>query len=140
MRKSLLNGASAMLGVPVDSWSSPVKYLFTGERPKEALAEFIQEINKENAEFMSYDKEFNSVDLNPSYEQLPQDRIDDQCNKNIMMLKSFELILDGRLIAFNKFLDYLSKTRTSFDVFQSSEGTLRQALDALFVFVEQVNA
>jgi hypothetical protein len=142
MRKgflSNLSNASAMLGVPVESWASPVKYLFT-DRPKEELARFVEEINVENAEFMSYKKEFQEgVDLQPSYQQLPQDRIDDQCNKNIMMLKSVEHVLEERLFAFNKFLDSLSKTRTSFDAFQSSEGSLRQALDALFVFIEQVS-
>jgi len=126
-----------MLGVPVESWASPVKFLFN-ERPKEELAKFIEEINEENAEFMSYKKEFEGGDLNPTYQQLAQDRIDDQSNKNIMMLKSFEHVLEERLFAFNKFLDSLSKTKTSFDAFQSSEGSLRQALDALFVFIEQV--
>lgn len=138
MRKGFLSNASAMLGVPVESWSSPVKFLFTGERHKEELAKWIEEINEENAEFMSYKKEFEVVDLNPTYQQLSQDRIDDQSAKNILMLKSFEHVLEERLFAFNKFLDSLSKTKTSFDAFQSSEGSLRQALDALFVFIEQV--
>mmetsp|Transcript_3854 Transcript_3854/g.6528 ORF Transcript_3854/g.6528 Transcript_3854/m.6528 type:complete len:371 (-) Transcript_3854:1395-2507(-) len=137
MRKGFLSNASAMLGVPVEAWSSPVKYLFT-ERPKEELARFIEEINEENAERMSYKKEFvEAADLSPTYQQLSQDRIDDQCAKNILMLKSFEHVLEERLFAFNKFLDSLSKTRMSFDAFQSSEGSLRQALDALFVFIEQ---
>lgn len=138
MKKIFMSNASAMLGVPVEAWASPVKFLFP-ERPKEELARFIEDINEQNAEFMSYKKEFEvGVDLSPSYQQLSQDRIDDQCSKNILMLKSFEHVLEERLVAFNKFLDSLSKTRTSFDAFQSSEGSLRQALDALFVFIEQV--
>jgi hypothetical protein len=138
MKKGFLSNASAMLGVPVEAWASPVKYLFT-ERPKEELARFIEEINLENSEKMSYKREFEeAVDLSPSYQQLSQSRIDDQCAKNIMMLKSCEHVLEERLYAFNKFLDSLSKTRMSFDAFQTSEGSLRQALDALFVFIEQV--
>eukprot|EP00602_Paraphysomonas_sp_CaronLab_P002722 CAMPEP_0185022944 /NCGR_PEP_ID=MMETSP1103-20130426/5650_1 /TAXON_ID=36769 /ORGANISM="Paraphysomonas bandaiensis, Strain Caron Lab Isolate" /LENGTH=719 /DNA_ID=CAMNT_0027555273 /DNA_START=206 /DNA_END=2365 /DNA_ORIENTATION=+ len=117
------------------SW--PVKYLFQ-ERQKSELAKFIEEINYEHAEHMSFQKDFNeSIELKPTYEQLSQDRIVDQSNKNILMVKSFEHILDERLQAFSKFLDSLGKARSSFDSFQESEGTIRQALDALFVFVEQ---
>lgn len=138
MRKGFLSNAANILGVPVDSWASPVKQFFTGERHTEELAKWIEEINEENAEYMSYKKEFEGDDLKPTYKQLSLDRIEDQSAKNILMLKSFEHVLEERLFAFNKFLDSLSKTRTSFDAFQSSEGSLRQALDALFVFIEQV--
>ena len=114
-----------------------VKYLFQ-DRPKANLTKFIDEVNTENAEHMSYQKEFDeSLELCPTYEQLNQDRINDQAAKNVMMLKSFEHILDERSQAFTVFLDNLIRARSSFDSFQDCEGTLRQALDALFVFVEQ---
>ena len=123
-------------GLLNDSW--PVKLLFEGNRPKASLTKFIDEINSENAEHMSYQKDFDeSYDLNPTYEQLNQDRINDQAAKNVMMLKSFEHILDERLQAFSEFLDGQIKARSSFDAFQECKGTMRQALDALFVFVEQ---
>ena len=114
-----------------------VKYLFH-DRPRTNLAKFIQEVNTESAEHMSYQKEFDeSFELCPTYEQLDQDRINDQAAKNVTMLKSFEHILDERSQAFSGFLDQLIRARSSFDSFQDCEGTLRQALDALFVLVEQ---
>jgi hypothetical protein len=122
-------------GLLNDSWA--VKYLFQ-DRPKASLSKFIDEINSENAEHMSYQKDFDeSFELNPTYEQLNQDRINDQATKNVLTIKSLEHILDERLGAFSTYLEGLIKARSSFDTFQDCEGTLRQALDALFVFVEQ---
>lgn len=132
MKKGIAN-AGSLLGM--NDW--PVKFLFQ-DRQKADLTKFIEEINTENAEHMSYQKEFDELtELNPTYEQLSHDRVNDQCTKNIQVLKSFESLLDERLLAFNRFLDALSKSRASFEAFQGSEGTIRQALDALFVFVEQ---
>ena len=63
----------------------------------------------------------------------------DELNKYVQILKSFETIIQERVQSFNLFLTGLSKAKTSFDIFQHAEGTMRQALDAFFVFIEQVN-
>lgn len=78
------------------------------------------------------------IECRPSFEQIGQDRIVDEVNKDIHILKAFETILEERVQSFKSFLQSLSKVRTSFDVLQFAGGTMRQAFDTFFVFVEQV--
>ena len=97
----------------------------------------------ENNERMSRDSEKPSEfdastgNLRSTFEQLSPDRINDECNKNLAMLKSLETIIQERIQSFAVFLASQSKIKTSFDVFRYTKGTLRQAFDALFVFTEQ---
>lgn len=114
------------------------KKLFT-EKPKSGLSKFIEEIKNEHTEYMSYQKEFtNTVECTETYEQLSLERIMHQANHNIYVLKSFESIVDERQNAFNKFLDVISKSRPQFDAFQSTDGSLKQALDGFSTYTEQV--
>jgi hypothetical protein len=84
-------------------------------------------------------KEFDaSIECKPTFEQLSEERILDEVNKDILILKSFETIVQERMHSFSLFLGGLNKIRSSFDMFQYSSGTMRQALDAFFVYIEQV--
>jgi hypothetical protein len=115
------------------------KKLFSDKPNKVGLSKFIEEIKDENAEYMSYQKEFDpKIECNETFEQLSLDRILYQANQNIYVLRSFEAILDERLVAFNKFYETMNKARPSFEVFQSSEASMRHALDAFNSFTEQV--
>lgn len=48
-----------------------------------------------------------------------------------------ENILYERIQAYSQMFNSLSKTKSSFDVFHTCEGTLRQSFDLFFVFYEQ---
>jgi hypothetical protein len=99
---------------------------------------FIQEVNNENVEHLSFRRELDATkEVKPTFEQISQDRILDEANKNIQVLKSLETILQERSQAFETFLSAQARYKSSFDIFQYCEGTLRQSLDALFVFLEQ---
>ena len=103
--------------------------------------QFVQEVNNENVEYLSFRRELDAEkEVKPTFEQISQERILDEANKNIQVLKSLETILQERSQAFDTFLSAQAKYRSSFDIFQYCEGTLRQALDALFVFLEQVRS
>ena len=100
---------------------------------------FVQQINNENVEFLSYKSDLQEVkEIKPSFEQISQERIMDEENMNIQVLKSLESILQERTQSFSTYLTSQAKYKSSFEVFRYCEGTQRQALDALFVFLEQV--
>jgi len=102
------------------------------------LEQFLREVDHENTEHMSYQRDFDEeAECRPTFEQLSHERVVDEAGKNILVLKSFETILQERMKAFSDFGATLLKARGSFEVFQYSDGSLRQALDALFVFIEQ---
>jgi vacuolar-type H+-ATPase subunit I/STV1 len=131
--------AGVMLGMSNlsmnDSW--PVKLLFH-DKQKSDLIRFIQEINLENTEFMSYKTDVNELqELTPTYQQLNQIQINEQSMKNIVLLKSLENILEERVGAFQKYFDTIQKSRNSIEVFSDMDGTIRQALDTLYVYIEQ---
>lgn len=108
------------------------------DRNRANLEQFLREVDNENNEHMAFQKEFDEdAECRPTFEQLSHERVVDEAGKNILVLKSFETILQERMGAFSAFLNTLSKARSSFDIFQYAEGSLRQALDALFVFIEQ---
>ena len=112
---------------------------YISSREKANLSEFLQEVNTEKAEFLIFQQEDvdENMECRPTYEQLGQKTIVHEAAKNIQILKSFETILQERLQSHNLFMGAFSKAKSSFDIFQECDGTLRQALDALFVFVEQ---
>jgi len=102
------------------------------------LEQFLREVDVENTEHMSFQRDFDEeLECRATFEQLSHERVVDEAGKNILILKSFETILQERMQSFAVFLAALSKARGSFEVFQYSDGSLRQALDALFVFTEQ---
>jgi hypothetical protein len=61
----------------------------------------------------------------------------DEVNKDVQLLKSMECILQERMQSFNSFVNTVSKARPSFEAFQFADGSLRQGLDSLFVYMEQ---
>ena len=109
-----------------------------GSGTRANLEQFLREVDVENTEHMSFQRDFDEeLECRPTFEQLSHERVVDEAGKNILVLKSFETILQERTQAFSVFLSSLSKARSSFEVFQYADGSLRQALDALFVFIEQ---
>ena len=96
-------------------------------------------MSNENEENMSNQKEFDvEVECQPTFEQLSPDRIADEISKDILLLKSMETVLQERHQSFTSFINAISKARPSFDNFQYADGSLRQGLDSLFVYMEQV--
>ena len=122
----------------MSEWAARLGLLF----PDRARAEFdlfAEEVNSDNAQRLSFLQDFNEdKETKPSYEQISQERILDEANKNIQILKSLETILQERTQSYSTFFAAQGKDKSSFEIFQYCEGTLRQALDALFVFLEQV--
>lgn len=123
----------------MSEWAARLGLLF----PDRARAEFDlfnEEVNSDNAQRLSFLQDFNEdKETKPSYEQISQERILDEANKNIQILKSLETILQERTQSYSTFFAAQGKDKSSFEIFQYCEGTLRQALDALFVFLEQVS-
>jgi hypothetical protein len=108
------------------------------DKTKADFHQFVEEINNENIDFLSCKKEFNEVEeTKPSYEQLSPERISDEASKNIQVLKSLETILEDRTQAYTTFFTVQGKNKTSFEIIQYCQGSQRQALDALFVYLEQ---
>jgi hypothetical protein len=60
-----------------------------------------------------------------------------ESNRNMLILKSVDYILQERLSSFNSWIASLKKSRSSFDSFQYSDGTIREALDHFFYFIEE---
>ena len=108
------------------------------DRIKADFKEFIEEVEKRDAEHLSFQKDLDEeLECRPTFEQLDQERIIDESNKNIQVMKSLGDILQDRMQSYNHFLATLGKTKHSFEGFQYCDGTIRQALDALFVYVEK---
>jgi len=108
------------------------------DRNKADFKEFIEEVEKRDAEHLSFQKDLDEeLECRPTFEQLDQERILEESNKNIHVMKSLGEILQDRIQSYNHFLITLGKTKNSFDGFQYCDGTIRQALDALFVYVEK---
>lgn len=121
----------------MNEWASKLLSVFP-DRHKADFNKFVNEIRAENLEFMSLQKDFDGdLETRPSFEQLPEDKIIEEANKNIQVIKSLETILSERMHSYQNFLNNLAKSRASFESFQYCDGTLRQALDSLFVYVEQ---
>jgi hypothetical protein len=124
----------------MNDWAT--KFLFPSDSKSDDFERFLREVDLENNDRMSRDKEKpGEIDANnnlkATFEQLSSERINDECSKNLVMLKSLEVIIQERVNSFSVFLASQSKIKTSFDVFRYTHGTLRQAFDALFVFTEQ---
>ena len=103
---------------------------------------FLQLVDNENNDRMSRDTESptefdENNKMKASFEQLSAERIHDESSKNLHVLKSLETIIQERVQSFTVFLSSQTKAKTAFDVFRYTQGTLRQAFDALFVFTEQ---
>ena len=121
----------------MSEWAARLGLLFP-ERTKVDFDLFVDETVKDRHHFLC-DKDYDEdKEVKPSYEQISQERILDEASKNIQILKSLETILQERTQSYSTFFAAQGKYKPSFEIFQYCEGTLRQALDALFVFLEQV--
>jgi hypothetical protein len=105
------------------------------------LDQFLDEVNRSNAEHLYFHPEVNHAfeieECQPTYEQLLQSSINVEADRNVMILKSFETILQERIQAHERFLGGFSKTSSIFEHLQSCDGSMRQAYDSLYVFIEQ---
>ena len=122
----------------MSEWAARLGLVFP-DKARADFDQFVDEVNNDNLEYLSLTKQFDeSKETKPTYEQISQERILDEANKNILVLKSLETILQERTQSYTTFFAAQGKYKPSFEIFQYCEGSLRQALDALFVFVEQV--
>ena len=80
------------------------------------------------------------LECRPTFEQLSLDRIVNEAHHNLNMLKALDNILADRIVACNQLNAQLTKSRTNFEAFDRIEGTLKYALDTLFIFTEQVSS
>lgn len=89
---------------------------------------------------MYYDKEFDEVtECRPSFEQLSLECIITEANKNIAVLKALENIVGERMTGLNALHLSLKKASVSYELLENVEGSLKVALDSLFLCSEQVN-
>ena len=89
---------------------------------------------------MYFVKEFDAdIECRPSFEQLSHERIVNEANKNLSLLKALESIINDRMVGFSSLHSSLSKSNTCYEMLENVEGTLKVALDSLYVFTEQVN-
>jgi hypothetical protein len=117
----------------IDDWAT--KFLFNNPNNKGDFKRFLRQVDQEGFDRSDGDDE---ATCRASFEQISEERIFDELNKNIALLKSFETIINERMQAYVAFLGCQTKIKPAFDMFQYCRGTLRQALDALFVYIEQV--
>ena len=89
---------------------------------------------------MYFNKEYNAeVECRPTFEQLSHERIITEVNKSINTLKALENIVNDRMIGYNSLHSSLMKTHSSYEQLEHSDGTLKVALDSLYIFTEQVS-
>lgn len=88
---------------------------------------------------MYFNKEYDAdVECRPTFEQISHERIINEANKNINVLKALENILNDRMNGYTALHNTLTKTNASYELLENVEGTLKIALDSLFMFTEQV--
>ena len=99
---------------------------------------FCVQVTNDQAEHMYYNKEFNAeMECRPTFEQLSHERIVNEATRNINVLKALENIIGDRMVGFNSMHTTLAKANTSYELLENVEGTLKVALDSLFVYTEQ---
>ena len=102
------------------------------------LDRFMIEVEQDQVAKMDYTQEFDQeAECRASFEQLSQERIINEANKNIMVLKALESILSERLVGFAAHNSMWMKMRQNFEAFEYSEGSLKLALDSFFILVDQ---
>lgn len=88
---------------------------------------------------MYFSKEYDAeAECRPTFAQLSQERIINEANKNINVLKALENIINDRMTGYTALHNTLMKTNASYELLENVEGTLKVALDSLFMFTEQV--
>lgn len=96
-------------------------------------------MNNDQLEQMYFHKELNvEAECRPTFDQLSIERIVDETQKTLSTLKSLETILGERYGGFSSLNSSLLKARASFEGFETTEGTLKLAADAFYIFSEQV--
>lgn len=78
------------------------------------------------------------MECRPTFDQLSMDRIFDETQRNILTMKSLETILYERHNGYSALNSSLLKARAAFEGFETTEGTLKLAADAFYIFSEQV--
>jgi hypothetical protein len=123
------NAANSVMDNAVSSPNTP---------PIQGLSSFVTEIENENVDKMDYQTPFDGAsEFRPSFEQISHERIINEINKDVAMLRGLEYILSDRITGFTAQYNTWTKMRGNFDQFEYCEGTLRTALDGFFVLVDQ---
>ena len=106
--------------------------------PSQGLSSFVTEIERENVDKMDYRTPFDgSAEFRVTFEQISHERIINEINKDVAMLRGLEYILSDRITGVTAQYNTWNKMRGNFDSFEYCEGTLRTALDSFFVLVDQ---
>ena len=76
----------------------------------------------------------------PSFEQVSQDKILEELNKDILHMKTFESILHDRGYSSQLYLQALTKSKPALEVLQQIEGksSLKKVLEAFANYNDQV--
>ena len=87
----------------MNDWAT--RLLFPSGGRSDDFDRFLREVDHENNDRMSRDSEHQSEldaqnNLKSSFEQLSSERINDETNKNVIILKSLETIIQERVQSF----------------------------------------
>jgi hypothetical protein len=89
---------------------------------------------------MYFHKEYNAeVECRPTFEQLSHERVVNEANKDVNLLKALEIVVSDRMTGYASLNTALHKTGSSYELLENVDGTLKIALDSLFVFTDQVS-
>ena len=83
-----------------------------------------------------YQKE-SKVECMPTFEQISQQAILEEANRNIAVMNALEAVVQDRSNAYNSFLNNAGKSTIHSEIFQLAQGSTRHALDSLYVYIEQ---
>lgn len=87
---------------------------------------------------MYFHKEYNAeIECRPSFEQLSHERVVNEANKDVNLLKALESIVHDRMSGYTSLNSALLKSTSSYELLETVDGTLKVALDSLFVFTDQ---
>lgn len=108
------------------------------DRFKADIESYKQEVDIIDSEHLSFQREWDEEEeCRPTFEQLHHDDIICELELNLKIIKSLESLVAERVNAFNSYLNGLMKAKPAFDEFQYCDGTIKQALDTLYLFVDQ---
>jgi hypothetical protein len=98
------------------------------------------QVTHDQAERMYFHKEYNAeVECRPTFEQLSHERVVNEANKDVNLLKALEIVVSDRMTGYASLNTALHKTGSSYELLENVDGTLKIALDSLFVFTDQVS-
>jgi hypothetical protein len=98
--------------------------------------DFLDVVLSERADFMSFQNNFDVSELRPTYEQLPEDRVADEVNRNLLLLKALDSLIHERSNAHSSFVSNTQKQLKLCEDLNYGEGSLLGAFSALKELLE----